>query len=60
MSLFRGMMVLRTMVLGRLGSLFTPIQERVLYPSHRSGGGGNDIAKNVNPYRHSLSQYTRV
>jgi hypothetical protein len=32
---FRGKMVLRAMVLGRLGGLFTPIQEWVLYPSHR-------------------------
>ena len=34
-------MMLQAMVLGRLGGLFTAIQERVLYPSHRSGGGGN-------------------
>ncbi len=32
---FCGKVVLRAMVLGRLGGLFTPIQERVLYPSHR-------------------------
>jgi hypothetical protein len=29
------MMLLRAMVLGRLGGFFTPIQEPVLYPSHR-------------------------
>ncbi len=33
------MVMLRAMVLGRLGGLFTPIHERVLYPSHRPGGG---------------------
>ncbi len=33
------MVMLRAMVLGRLGGLFTPIHERVLYPSHRLGGG---------------------
>jgi len=30
------------MVLGQLGGLFTPIQERVLYPSHRLDGGVGD------------------
>jgi hypothetical protein len=34
-SLFRGMVMLRAMVLGRLVGLFTAIQERVLCPSHR-------------------------
>jgi len=43
MSLSGGMMVLRAMVLGWLDGLFTSIHERVLYPSHRLGGGeGND------------------
>jgi hypothetical protein len=31
--------MLRAMVLGWLGGLFTPIHERVLYPSHHPGGG---------------------
>ena len=35
MSLFRDMAVLRAMVLGRMGRMPPPIQERVLYPSHR-------------------------
>ena len=36
-------MMLRAMVLGWLDGLFTAIHERVLYPSHRLGGAGNDI-----------------
>ena len=32
------MIMLRAMVLGWLGGLFTPIHERVLYPSHHPGG----------------------
>ncbi len=54
MSLFRGMMVLRAMVLGWLDGLFTSIHERVLYPSHRLGGGGT-FHNYFPPHRHSLS-----
>jgi hypothetical protein len=39
------MMVLRAMVLGWMVGLFTAIHERVLYPSHRPGGEGNDILR---------------
>ena len=43
MSLSGGMMMLRAMVLGWLDGLYTAIHERVLYPSRRLGGAGNDI-----------------
>jgi len=33
---FCGMVWLRTVVLGRMGALIFAIQERVLYPAHRS------------------------
>jgi hypothetical protein len=56
MSLFRGMMVLRAMVLGWLDGLFTSIHERVLYPSHHPGGGATRSCEEVNPHRHSLSR----
>jgi hypothetical protein len=49
MSLSRGMMVVRAMVLGWLDGLFTSIHERVLYPSHRLGGEGNDILRGRKP-----------
>jgi len=49
MSLSGGMMVLRAMVLGWLDGFFTSIHERVLYPSHRSGGEGNDIPRARKP-----------
>jgi hypothetical protein len=42
MSLSGGMIVLRAMVLGWMVGFFTSIHERVLYPSHRPGGEGND------------------
>jgi hypothetical protein len=35
-------MVLGWMVLGWMVGLFTSIHERVLYPSHRPGGEGDD------------------
>ena len=49
-------MVLRAMVLGWMVGLFTSIHERVLYPSHRPGGGGNDTVRGRKPHRHSLSR----
>ena len=50
MALISGMMVLRAMVLGWLDGLFTSIHERVLYPSHRLGGGeGNDYLAERKP-----------
>ena len=49
MSLSGGMMVLRAMVLGWMVGLFTSIHERVLYPSHRLGGEGNDIVLALKP-----------
>ena len=49
MSLFRGMMVLRAMVLGWLDGLFTSIHERVLYPSYPPGGGGNEVMRGGKP-----------
>jgi hypothetical protein len=49
MSLSSGMMVVRTMVLGWLDGLFTSIHERVLYPSHRLGGEGNDHLRGRKP-----------
>ena len=49
MSLTGDMMVLRAMVLGWLDGLFTSIHERVLYPSHRLGGAGNDILRARKP-----------
>jgi hypothetical protein len=42
-------MVVRAMVLGWLDGLFTSIHERVLYPSHRLGGEGNDILRGRKP-----------
>jgi hypothetical protein len=42
-------MVLRAMVLGWMVGLFTSIHERVLYPSHRPGGEGNDIVRGRKP-----------
>ena len=42
-------MVLRAMVLGWLDGFFTSIHERVLYPSHRLGGEGNDIVRGRKP-----------
>jgi hypothetical protein len=42
-------MVLRAMVLGWLDGLFTSIHERVLYPSHRLGGEGNDYLAERKP-----------
>jgi hypothetical protein len=49
-------MVLRAMVLGQMVGLFTPIHERVLYPSHRPGGEGNESCEDANPHRHSLTR----
>ena len=49
MSLSGGMMVLRAMVLGWMVGLFTSIHERVLYPSHRLGGEGNDHLRERKP-----------
>src|SRR5215207_3976054 len=49
MSLSGGMMVLRAMVLGWMVGCFTSIHERVLYPSHRPGGEGNDHPRARNP-----------
>jgi hypothetical protein len=40
-----GMMVLWAMALGWLDGLFCAIHERVLYPSHRPGGEGNDTVR---------------
>ena len=50
-------MVVRAMVLGWLDGLFTSIHERVLYPSHRLGGGEGRRWEDVNPRRLSFTVY---
>ena len=49
MALSTGIMGVQAMVLGWLDGLFTSIHERVLYPSHRLGGEGNDHLRGRKP-----------